>query len=284
MSYRRENEVGTGPAPSDRRADQLGHLWGNTVEGPGGRYGVQGGFGLQTGQMGNMDGVHGGSELLSANGFFGAREDNGTAWHGAGAHGKVAGFNLGYGQGDGSGWFGNFSADALGFDAEASLNPDKGAQLGAAAYLAQGALEVGHLSKDSGHDQVGRFGLAAGVGAAGRLHWDDADGDGIREIGLGADIGPVSFDFKSETLGQAYNWAEENVPAAWDATTDWVGNAWNTSTDAVGGAWNATTDAVAGGWNSTTDAIGSGWNSATDAIGGGLSAAGGAVASFFSGW
>lgn len=304
MSYRREGEIGSRPDADRPSAFAYGNEVVNSNSGL--TYGYEGGFGINSGLLGTPEGWHASSTLLSGNGFAGARmDDDGTAWHGAGAHAKVAGFDVGYGN-PGDGWFGHFAADALGADAEASFNPDKGAQLGATAYLVQGALEGGHLSADSQHDQIGRFGLAAGVGAAGRLHWDDADGDGIREIGFGADIGPVTFDFKSETLGQGYQWLEDNVPAAWDASTDWVGDAWDTSTDWVGDTWSGATDGIADGWNTatdwagdtwtgatdavgdawgtTTDAVASGWNTATDWVGGGLSSAGSAIGSFFSGW
>ena len=51
-----------------------------------------------------------------------------------------------------------------------------------------------------------RGGVSAGLSAGARTHYGDADNDGVRELGFGADIGPVSFDVKSEWLGRAWNW------------------------------------------------------------------------------
>lgn len=50
-----------------------------------------------------------------------------------------------------------------------------------------------------------RFGLSAGTGFGARLHYGDADKDGVREMGFGFDLGAVSFDGRSELLGHAYN-------------------------------------------------------------------------------
>lgn len=320
-SYNRSNEIGTRPAEQGPSA----YAYGNQVNHNSGLgMGWEGGFGINSGLLGEKDGWNAQSSLLSANGFLGARsqkEADGSfsAWHGAGAEGKVAEVSAGYGS-PGEGWFAQAHGEALTAHARAEFNEQRGANASVGADLVAGDVSFGHLSKDSGHDQTAKFGVSAGVGMGGGVHWADEDGDGIREIGINGSIalGPgISFDLRSETLGQGYKWLEDNVPGAWDASTEWAGNAWDTSTDAIGGAWNSTTDAVAGGWNATTDAVaggwnaatdtvaggwntatdavGSGWNSATDAvaggwssatdtIGSGLSSAGGAVASFFSGW
>lgn len=200
--YQRTRQKGNRPTPL---SPSSGYAYGNEVSQNGLPYGYEGGFGL-TGGTGTADGWNLTTNLLQGNGFVGARsEDDGTAWHGAGAHGRVANLNGGYGAAGQGGYF-NLGGDAFGFDAEASLNADKGAQLGAGAYIVQGALEGGYNDKNTQHGAMGRIGVGAGVGAAGRLHWGDEDGDGVREIGLGADIGPLSFDVKSETLGQVANW------------------------------------------------------------------------------
>ncbi|NJL63724.1 MAG: hypothetical protein HC903_20145 [Methylacidiphilales bacterium] len=36
------------------------------------------------------------------------------------------------------------------------------------------------------------------MGYSARGHWGDQDKDGRKEIGFGADVGPVSFDIKTE--------------------------------------------------------------------------------------
>ena len=169
-----------------------GYAYGDT--GPGR---ANGGFGLQSGLIGSQDGAHLSSDLLSANGTWGARqESDGSMTYGAGAGGKVAGINAGYGQ-QGQGAFVDAQADALGADAQAYLNPNQGANVGATAYLLQGAVQGGNIGTGSA-DSEARIGAALGVGAAGRLHWADSDGDGNREYGFGADIGPLTFDVKSE--------------------------------------------------------------------------------------
>lgn len=198
-AYRQGNKVGSRP---EALKPSAGYAYGNTVDGAA----VEGGFGI-TGGAGSEEGWNLQASLLQGNGFLGCRTeaDGQPGWIGADAHGKVAGLQGGYGKA-GTGGYGTVTADAFGFDADASLNPDKGAQVGAGAYIVQGAVEGGYNDKSTQHGASGRIGLGAGVGAAGRLHWADEDGDGVREVGLGADIGPLSFDIKSETLGQAANW------------------------------------------------------------------------------
>ena len=304
---RRANEHGSRP-DKDRQWSE-GYGYANEVQGTNGlTYGYEAGFGLQSGLLGNKDGWNAQSDLLSGYGFLGAQsqqEADGSfsAWHGVGAGGKVADFEAGYGS-PGEGWYGRGHAEALSAEAFAKFNPQRGVGGKVGADLVGGDVMLGHLSKDTGHDVTAKVGASFGVGVGGGLHWADEDGDGIREIGVNGSLklGPgISFDLRSETLGQGYNWAEENVPAAWDASTDWAGDAWDTSTDWVGDAWdtsadaisdgwdattdfasdtwtgatdmattgwNATTDAVSTGWNATTDAVGGAWDSSTDAVGG----------------
>ncbi|MEO8312660.1 MAG: hypothetical protein ABI520_15940 [Caldimonas sp.] len=87
--------------------------------------------------------------------------------------------------------------------AETSINDDS-ISVGAQANAGEGSLTLGTSGSkrddgsDSDLDQTFRFGLSQGVGAAGRVHFGDADKDGNPEIGVGADFGFVSFDVKSE--------------------------------------------------------------------------------------
>jgi hypothetical protein len=75
---------------------------------------------------------------------------------------------------------------------------------GLQANLVEGAVTLGNFGNktDDGkaltNESNMRMGLSAGVGAAGRLHWGDSDGDKQREYGFGFDYGPVSFDYKTE--------------------------------------------------------------------------------------
>ena len=87
--------------------------------------------------------------------------------------------------------------------AEASANDDS-ISVGAQANVGEGSLTLGTSGtknedgSDSDLDQSFRFGLSAGGGLAGRVHFGDADKDGNPEIGVGADFAFVSFDVKSE--------------------------------------------------------------------------------------
>lgn len=70
--------------------------------------------------------------------------------------------------------------------------------VGAQAAVAEGALQVGRSDPESATDWTARGGASEGPGLAFRAHYGDADGDGVRETGIGADIGPVSFDVTTE--------------------------------------------------------------------------------------
>lgn len=95
---------------------------------------------------------------------------------------------------------GVIDADSAGVgtaDFAATVN-DSTARLG-------GQINVASVAGLLGDEEDGvRGGLSEGVGAEARLHYGDADGDNIPEIGFGMDIGPVSYDYHSETLSQGY--------------------------------------------------------------------------------
>ena len=103
--------------------------------------------------------------------------------------------------------------------------------------------DFGDIGVGSDQEQQVRVGASAGIGAAGRLHWADEDGDGTREIGFGLDYGFGSVDFKSEDplrsviglggyaddyLGEgnatyrAMDWAHESIMAGGEAFVDWL--------------------------------------------------------------
>ena len=221
-------------AQPERAATTQANAWGDRTD-----VGVQGGFGIQSGLIGSAEGAHMSSDLLQAQGFINRVESDGSTTYGAGASGKVAGVNAGYDQ-RGQGGFADFQADALGFEAYEQFNPEQGAGLGAGAYFAQAAVTAGDIGTDS-NDSEARFGVGAGVGAGGRLHWADADGDGYREYGFGADIGPVSFDVRSEDPVQ------DLVPGArmvgnmlgYEGNmTEAVGNGLSTAASFVGGLFS----------------------------------------------
>jgi hypothetical protein len=60
------------------------------------------------------------------------------------------------------------------------------------------AWTTGKADKSSGKDDRLRAGFSTGPGASVRAHYGDEDGDEKPEYGVGADVGPLSFDAKSE--------------------------------------------------------------------------------------
>jgi hypothetical protein len=192
--------------------------------------------------------------------------------------------------------------DAVNANAEASLNPDTGFSLGAQATLGGVALSGGIQDKDSNRDFWGRFGVSEGVGAALRGHWADADGDGYREFGFGADIGPISFDVKSEDplkdiglgmipgigqLGQLYDgnmtydaidgisnaasWAADTASDAWgditgaaSSASDWASDTWDGITGAASSASDWASDTASEAWGGITGAASSAGNWASN--------------------
>jgi hypothetical protein len=75
---------------------------------------------------------------------------------------------------------------------------------GAGANAIEGSLTVGD---DSGGIRVG---ASEGMGLAARRHMVDIDGDGEMELnGFGLDIGPASFDIKSDMLAELLQDAPE---------------------------------------------------------------------------
>ncbi len=90
-----------------------------------------------------------------------------------------------------------FEISALEVAVEASVTSSQ-ATLGAQASVVAGALSYATQDPTSSQDTVLRGGVSEGPGVALRLHYGDADGDGRREYGFGFDVGPASFDLKSE--------------------------------------------------------------------------------------
>ena len=122
-----------------------------------------------------------------------------------------------------NGFFGGslgFDGGVLGASADNSVGED-GFALGGQAYIGQAAARIGDVSSSEVNDEQLRFGYGVGEGYAARGHWGDQDKDGRKEIGFGADIGPASFDIKTEdpalTLLKA---ASPGIGWAVDALTD----------------------------------------------------------------
>lgn len=191
-----------GRAPTDANGVAQGP-YGHATTNPGG---VAVGAGLLNGPLDRSGKVTG--NVLSANAglgrFYGP---DGQANYGVNADATLARVGMAPGSGLGPvGW----DVGVLNAQAGASANKST-ASIGAQANVIDGSLTLGN-----DHHSI-RGGLSFGVGAAGRAHYGDADGNGIREIGVGADFGPFSFDVKSELLGRAWN----GVSSAWDRVTSW---------------------------------------------------------------
>jgi hypothetical protein len=83
--------------------------------------------------------------------------------------------------------------------AKANLNADEdGLIVGAQAVLVEGAITTGTNDAAGNTDETTRIKAGLSVGVEFRGHWDDVDGDGHREYGVGAKVGPVSLDVTSE--------------------------------------------------------------------------------------
>jgi hypothetical protein len=106
---------------------------------------------------------------------------------------------------------GSLGIDAPALTAEASVGTD-GLTVGAGITGVAGAATFGEFGTpgDEWENQL-RVGFGATLGAAGRLHWGDEDGDGWHEVGIGFDAGLWSADFKSEAIHQGLDWSAEKL-------------------------------------------------------------------------
>jgi hypothetical protein len=128
------------------------------------------------------------------------------------------------GEGRAGHWYDGAGGDTYGLQAEANLarfrwnhddqNSFQGTTVGLSGGLTSNDATLGFGGGLSLLDVAGgvgdqeenaRVGFSFGPSAGGRVHHGDADGDGIRELGIGADIGYFSFDVRSETLGRAHD-------------------------------------------------------------------------------
>ncbi len=173
------------------------------------------GAGLLSGPMGPKGEARG--DVLQAQAHLGGwRGENGQTNVGFNADAALA--RVGMPMGGALGPVG-FDAEAMTANAGGYFN-DETASFGAGANLVAGSVSAGTQEHNA------RFGLSAGVGLAGRAHYGDADGDGVRELGLGADFGMFSVDVKSELLGHAWN----GISSAGSAIGNAASGAWNSIT------------------------------------------------------
>lgn len=206
---------GWGPQKEDGKARGPFAYAGAERDANGNARGYSAGAGLLSGQLGG--GARG--DVLQAQGHFGGwRDEKGQTNVGFEADAALA--RVGMERGGALGPFG-FDVGVGTANAGGKINEET-ASLGAQANIIEGSVSAGT------DEHNGRFGLSLGVGLAGRGHYGDADNDGVRELGFGADFGPVSFDVKSELLGHAWNGISDagsaiadGASSAWDSITDW---------------------------------------------------------------
>jgi hypothetical protein len=192
---------GRAPLGPDGRP-RVGYAQRSSLPGaPGG--GVSGGLlnGARPGQPGT-------ASVLTGNGGIGGWVDGqGVPTYGAEVSGALGRFA--YAPGNpalgGLGVEGAIGSGQLGVSANRST-----LSMGAQANIFEaGATMPFRASALTGRDDHSvRGALSVGAGVAGRVHYGDDDGDGVPEMGFGADIGVgpfgVGFDVRSETLGRAY--------------------------------------------------------------------------------
>jgi hypothetical protein len=97
---------------------------------------------------------------------------------------------------------------------------DNGIRAQAGATGVGGGMTFGNFEKENDTDSQVRVGLSAGPSLGVRVHWGDSDGDGIPEIGGGADVGALSIDSKSERAMALNMRAAEMVWDTQDAAID----------------------------------------------------------------
>ena len=167
--------------------------------------GGEAGIGLVSGPIG------GGAEVdvLAANAHFG----DGETTHGVMGEAAVASAEIAPG-----GELGPVGGSVEALTAEGSMYiGEDSASIGAGATLVGGSVAVGNQEHNA------EVGLSAGVGLGGRAHYGDADSDGVNELGVGAEIGPVSVDVKSEVPHHVANAVGGAAGAAKDTIGGWLG-------------------------------------------------------------
>jgi hypothetical protein len=208
------NYHGWGAQGADGKASGPFAYAGSEQNAAGDTHGYSAGFGLLSGPLGG--GAR--ADVASARAHLGGwRDESGKTNYGIEGDAALARFGIERGG----------ALGPIGFDvgvgtanAGAKINEET-ASIGAQANIIEGSVSAGTDEHNA------RFGMSLGVGLAGRAHYGDADGDGVRELGFGADFGPFSFDVKSELLGHAWN----GISAAGSAIGGAASSAWNAVTD-----------------------------------------------------
>lgn len=175
------------------------------------------GGGLMSGQTPKNDAR---ADVFQAQGHVGGwRDEQGRSTYGIEGDAALVRFGIPMGGALGDNF--GFDVDVMSANAGAKANEET-ASLGAQANIISGSMSAGTQEHNI------RGGLSLGVGLAGRVHYGDADGDGVQEFGLGGDYLFGSADIKTELLGHAWNgvkgagnWVGEQAGNAWNSITSW---------------------------------------------------------------
>ncbi len=73
-----------------------------------------------------------------------------------------------------------------------------GFELGSKLNVAEVELEFEDSDENNNLDRGGRLGFSEGIGFGFGMQWNDKDGDGLREMGAKADLGPFSIGYQTE--------------------------------------------------------------------------------------
>jgi hypothetical protein len=262
---------------------------------PGGGAGV----GLFHGR-GDIGGVPVGDDLGFANMNWGAMND-GAGNTRVGLKGNAGVASMDFNKG------GAVSGDVQAFNAnaEASFGSD-GATLGAGASVIAGSV--------SAHDdhEAARLGLSYGVGMAGRTHWGQG-ADGYRSYGVGADIGPVSFDFQTndplrsglgmipgvgsmipgmmgmdpkenmtEDAANAFGLTTKNADlgTTWDAAKGIAGDAYNGVANTASNAYDAVSNTASKAYNGAAGVASDAYDGVSNAASGAYNTVSNAISNF----
>ena len=249
--------------------------------------GVSGGYGRGHAQgEWSWDNLFGGGDKATvkgqydnekAEGHFGAwstPKDDGTTDTniGAQASGKLvsASGEVAYKGPNGQSSFIGLDGNGPNFDVS-SFGGTGGFNFGAQAGVGGVNLTTGPRGSDA--DESTKIGVSEGVGAAARGYWGDNDGDGMREYGFGFDVGPASFDLKTEDPLRA---AARNMLPGGALYSDYLlgdGNASESVANSLGltmkgAGLDSTIDVAMGAYDSASSYVGDGLSGLAESAGG----------------
>jgi hypothetical protein len=176
----------------------------------------------------------------------------------------------------------------------------------AGASARGGSIAVTAQTTGTDHDEAARLGYSHGAGAAARFHYGDTDGDGRREYGFGLDVGPVTFDVKTEDpartglhsmtgplspladvaleqmgvdtsknltdqavdkAGETYTDVKQGVGEKYDEVKEEVGETYNDVKEGASETYQNAKEEVSDTYHDVSDAASKGWGATTKFLG-----------------